>query len=180
MEQKNHTIDSVALELFQDITENDDKKMEVHVGQQKICVLGNYAECKTEMNAIAKGLCDANYPATNLDKLPNKTTIPDLELEKRAMEKVELILIIDSDKGGVVSESTLLMENKHLMQKSVLFVPDTIPTDDLYSVKNHYVYYPTKVLYNRGNLVDLAISVAKQVSHRLALQKLSEIEGDKK
>ncbi len=178
---QNYTVDSVALELIEEISESDATRLKTLIGLQKICVFGNYEKNEKEITEVAESLCSTDYPATFLKKLPKKTVLPDFEIEKAAIEKASVLVVIDSDKGGVVSESTYLMDNPKYMEKSILLIPEIMPGNTLYSTENHYVYYPSKIPYTQENLVEIAIKAAKQASHRLALYRIfREKEVNKK
>ena len=178
---QNYTVDSVALELLKEISESDASRLKTLIGLQKICIFGNYEKNEKEISMIAESLCSADYPATFLKKIPKKTLLPDFEIEKAAIEKSSVLVVIDGDKGGVVSESTYLMDNPKFMAKSILLISENLHCHTLYSTENHYVYYHDKIPYKEGNLVEIAIKAAKQASHRMALYRIfDEKEGNKK
>ena len=178
---QNYTVDNVALELIKEISESDAARLKTLIGLQKICVFGNYEKNEKEISTIAESLCSADYPATFLKKIPKTILLPDFEIEKAAIDKASVLVVIDSNKGGLVSESTYLMDNPELMEKSILLVPENTHCDTLYSTEKHYVYYHSKIQYKEENLVEIAIKAAKQASHRLALYKIfSEKEANKK
>src|SRR3989344_5942021 len=141
MEQKpKPTIDSVALELYGEIAESDDKKLEAQIGLQKIVILGNYEAHGQQIEKIATALCDDDYPATFLKRLPKQMIFTDFETEKTMLKKADLLVIIDHHKGGVVSESTYLMDNPALLSKAILLVPEVLADELLFDTRNHYVY----------------------------------------
>jgi hypothetical protein len=168
-----HTIESVANELHKAITEETDKKLETQIGLQAICILGNYQTHEQKMVLIAQQLCDLNYPATLIKKIPDGV-LPDFEKEKKIIEKASCIVLIDTDKGGAVGESTFMIENGSLLEKAVLLVPNTVNEDTFFCTKKHYVYYSRKVRYQEDHLVETAVKAAKQLSHNLALKVLRE------
>lgn len=175
-----YTVDSVALELIKD-SKSDDVRLKNLIGLQTICIFGNYEKNEKEMGFIAESLCSSDYPATFLKKIPKSMALPDFEIEKVAITKASILVVIDSNVGGLVSESTLLMDNPQLMRKSILLVPESMPCDTLYSTEEHYVYYPSKIPYNDENLIEIATKAAIQASHRLALYQIfNEKEGNKK
>ncbi len=169
------TIDSVANELYKSITEEGEKKLEAQVGLQKLCILGNYQTHETQMTKIAEMLCNKNYPATLIKRVPGGF-LPDFEKERKLIEKAAGIVIIDTDRGGAVGESTYLIQSRNLLDKAVLLVPDSIKDDVFFCTKRHYVYYQRKVKYAENSLVDTAVMAAIQLSHNLAIKELQEKE----
>ena len=166
-----HTIDSVAEQLHSEITKDEEKRLETQIGLQRICVLGNHQEHGKEMLAIATKLCKKNYPATIIKKIPGGV-LPDFEKESKILDRAELLLVIDSDKGGLVGESTYLLQNSGRIRKSVLLVPDSVSDDDFFCTKKHYVYYISKHRYSTEKLVRTAVLVAMQASHNLAVNEI--------
>ncbi len=171
MENKGFTIDSVALGLL-DRLKKAYALVEAQIGLQPICVLGNHGTHKKEMEEIANKLCKSDYPATIIVKIPEHNLLSDFQKEIEILNAAAILTILDSPIGGVVSESTYLIQNPELMKKSVLMVPDNTSDSNLFSTKNHYVYYPTKIKYSIQNLVEIAVMVAKQASHRIALNSI--------
>jgi hypothetical protein len=169
MKQKKFSIDSVALDLFNEINENELTKLETQIGLQKICILGNHEKYLDKMKEIAKKLCDEDYPATIIDKIPEHCLLSDFQKEALILNKSSLILIIDSSVGGVVSESTYLLQNKSFVEKSILLITEGIDEADFFCTKKHYVYYPNKIKYSEEKLVEISIKAIKQATHRLAL-----------
>ncbi|MBI3588705.1 hypothetical protein HY995_00650 [Candidatus Micrarchaeota archaeon] len=165
-------IHSVALEFLDDLTDNDISRVEAQIGIQKICILGNHENFGSEMEEIASRLCEENYPATVIKVIPDSKFLTDFQKEVSVMRKASVILVIDTDKGGAVSESTFLIQNRDMVEKAILLVSDGIPQETLYGLKRHYLYYPFKVIYSGKNVIELAVMAVKQQSHRLALYKV--------
>lgn len=167
-----HSIESVALELLKEINQSYGK-LEAQIGLQKICILGNHEEHGFEMKKIATKLCEKNYPATIVQKVPD-SALPDFEKEKPILQKASLLVVIDNDHGGVVCESTYLIQNHQLLEKAILLISESLPDNKFFATQNHYVYYPCKIKYPKNNLVETAIMAAIQASHRLALKTLAK------
>lgn len=159
--------EDAALKFLSEMKDKS-QKIEVQIGLQTICVLGNHEEHLKEMEQIVKSLKDSNYPAVHLKGIPQEVKLSDYLVEKTVIKKSSVILVIDNPKGGVVGECTYIMENPELADKTIMLVPEDIHEDDIFSLVKHYLHFPVKVRFNKAELVNIAVKAAKQATHRLA------------
>ena len=153
-------------------------RVEIQIGLQTICVLGNHENRLSEIKQIADTLNADNYPTVYLKGLDTTDlSLPDFECERIAISKADLLLIIDDYRGGTVSECTYIMGNHAFLSKSILMVEEEVSEEDFFSTEKHYCFFPRKVRFNNPKLVDITVKAAKQAMHGLAQKALTQ-KGD--
>jgi hypothetical protein len=173
-EKPKPNLDEIAHRVIDDILDDKSKQFEIQMANQPIYVLGSHDTQKEEMDSIVKKLVERKFPAKLVREHKDRPFLPDFEKEKVVIESASVLVVLDGKIGAVVGESAYLMHCSENQHKCVLLVPEE-NKEKILSTKEHYLYYPTKIVYrNKNELVDLAVDGAIQTSFRLAINEVNK------
>lgn len=153
---------------------NRAKRIELQVYLQPIYIFGHHASQLKEMKKIRDRLKKKyKLPAMLVKDQPDSKHLPDFEKEKAIIDKCGVLIFLDAEKGGVVGETTYLLDKPKILQRSLLLVAKENEPNTL-STQLHYLYFPTKVIYNdKVELVEKGVEAARQMTYRLAIAELN-------
>ena len=162
---------------FEHVLKNDIRYFNQTVLGVQILILS----CEKELRIkIRDTLRNEGYSAFVIDdKKEDFSNLPEFELEKRAMDFVNVIIVVDSKNvkealrcPGLVSECTYIMMNKRLQDKTILIVPNNLSHKDITKTNDkHYLYFPAIYFVDYENiteLIDVVCSFAKKEVHRMS------------
>ncbi len=172
--------DDVAVGFHQKLKDRD-KRIKQSATAFKILLLGDTEQYET-LEEIKRKLASHFLCARLLrdiaDIPENTIDIPTFQIEDIALNEFQIVIMIDGESAGTVSESALVMKNKEYQEKSILFVDKTKKCfEDVMGVDAHYLYYPQIWLYeDKNDLINRAVLVAKKAAYRLATLHLQKLE----
>lgn len=180
MVEKKYEIEQDALAFIGKHLKSRAKKIELKVGFQPIYIFGHHGSHLKEMEEIRDRLKEEyTLPVKLVKEHPDSDHLPDFEKEKAIIEQCGVLVFLDAEKGGVVGETTYLLDKPHILEKSLLLVSKE-NEDKLLSTKLHYLYFPSKIVYKGSeDLIEKGVEATRQATYRLAIAELNTQENDK-
>ncbi len=167
------------------------QQLEEERGRFQQIVLGIkilFLSCEEDIRKNAKNEMGEEYTPfiiEDIKEMPSFKDLPEFEIEKRALNYVDIIIVVESEEieknhkcPGLTQECTYIMLHKDLQDKTIYIVPDTLTYEKITNLTGlHYIYFPNiyRCSYNDKNaLIKLAVLLAKKEAHRLSFAVLNE------
>ena len=150
MPENGHSGDDIekrAKELIAKIKEKDTERRKLAQTIPRILILGNHDD-KSILYKIRDEIKNQGHYAFLLDELNpylDDVAVGDCTKEEKCIEYASIILMIESDKSGVVSENMIIRNNPDHAQKTTLFVKDA-DFEDIVKINDERRMHHSKII----------------------------------
>lgn len=155
---------------------------QTYFGQVVLGIRVLFLSCDEQIRSMASTKLNngGNYTVFTIEDIKEMfPNMPEFEIEKRSLEYADVIVVIEAENAqksercpGLVSECTYIMLHKHLQDKTIFIVPDTLTYHNITRLDAmHYIYFPAIYFCNYSKqdyLAQLAADLARKEVHRLA------------
>lgn len=176
MEKKSKYYDS-AVTAISKLFADKSKKISVLSKDLVTIICGDYdGETETNMKKIKEILAVEGYPTCLLKECKN-SGLDDYSSEKDALEKADLIVLVDGKNAGTITETSLIMNDARLQEKCLMFYNSEKKEEEVYTMTEYLMYFPKKFSYaNADDLVKKAVAFTKQEIRRKATNSINNKE----
>lgn len=176
MENEESKYKEDAIRTVDEFLRNKEKRLIALAKSQKILLCGDYyGKTRMLLERANDSLSKENYSSFLLETIggPN---LDDLNKMRSALERADIVIMVDGNRPGTVTEIVLSMLKRDFGIKTLFFYDKREKTlEDISSCKDYHLYFPAKYGYdNEDNLIKQVILLSKQAAHRNACLTMLE------
>jgi len=152
----------------------------------KTCVFGDWKEPVQlgKLEAIRDAIrLNHNCFATTLKDIMDAGNISDFAAEQKVINDYQILLCIEGEGSGTISENTQMMQSRKFQSKAILILDHGKHYEAISEKKKFYLHFPRKYFCNMKDVDDLvrvSSEVASSEAHRLAENDLLDYINNQK